>query len=183
MKSLAVLLVLACVLPGVAVATKAYRWKDADGVVHIQDQPHEGAEVIELGTVQTYRSPPVPDTPSAPAQNPRTAQAGYQQCVIASPADDETLFETESITVNVTVQPALSGQDQVWLSYDGQAIAPQSPGSTSFVISPVDRGTHTVVASVRSASGASLCQGTPISFHVRQPSALSPQNPLRPRAR
>lgn len=171
---------LLCTLPAVALATKAYRWKDAQGVVHIQDQPYPGAEEIELGSAQTYKASSVPAA-SAATTEPAAASTptNYQSCRIAQPADDQTLFESESVTISVQVQPGLAAQDQVWLTYDGQSIAPQTSGGTSFLISPVDRGTHTVTASVRSTSGALLCQGTAISFHVRQASLLSPQNPLR----
>jgi len=167
-------------LPCAALATKAYRWTDAQGVVHIQDQPHEGAEEIELGSVQTYKAPPVPSTPSVatPAQ---PAGSSYQSCNIAQPANDAVLWEQNAVTVSVQVQPALTGDDQLWLSFDGRSIAPQSPGGTSFVISPIDRGTHTVSATVRSATGTPLCSGAASTFHVRQPSVLSPQSPQRAR--
>jgi glutamine synthetase len=55
-----------------------------------------------------------------------------------------------------------------------------SPEQQEFKISPIERGTHTVAATIRDGDGKNLCQSSAISFHVRQPSVLAPLNPNNP---
>ncbi|MBS0387214.1 MAG: DUF4124 domain-containing protein [Proteobacteria bacterium] len=175
---------LAVVVASVATAaTVTYRWTDADGV-HYSDQPHPGADKIILGTPATYSSADA-DT-SAPAdtspRKPRNAEGGfhYDSCSIVQPAQDQVLIDIESLTVAVQPRPPKRSTDRVELSFDGQAITAASPDQQEFKISPVDRGTHTVAATIRDSDGKSVCQSTAVSFHVRQPSVLAPQNPNNP---
>jgi hypothetical protein len=159
----------------IAVAAPTYRWVDADGV-HYSDQPHPGAEIITLGTTQTFSSEPaVAAAASAnrkPA-NPRgTSEFRYDSCAIVQPAADQVLLDVEAVTVAVVVQPAKRSRDKVVLAFDGAEMQPASPDQSEFRISPIDRGTHQVAAIVRDASGRDLCQSPLVIFHVRQPSAL-----------
>ena len=165
-------------------ATVTYRWTDADGV-HYSDQPHAGADKIILGTPQTYSSADA-DTSAAgnaaPRRPPRNPDGGfhYDSCSVVQPAQDQVLIDVESVTVAVQPRPAKRGTDRIELSFDGQAIAAASPDQQEFKISPIDRGTHTVAATIRDAEGKSVCQSTAVSFHVRQPSVLAPLNPNNP---
>jgi len=175
---------LAVVVASVAAgATVTYRWTDADGV-HYSDQPHAGADKIILGTPQTYSSSDADTgTPGNPSpRRPRNPDGGfhYDSCSIVQPAQDQVLIDVESVTVAVQPRPAKRGGDRVELSFDGQAISATSPEQQEFKISPIDRGTHTVAATIRDSDGKSVCQSTAVSFHVRQPSVLSPQNPNNP---
>jgi len=165
-------------------ATVTYRWTDADGV-HYSDQPHPGADKIILGTPQTYSSADA-DTSAAgspaPRRPPRNPDGGfrYDGCPVVQPAQDQVLIDVDSVTVAVQPRPGKRGTDRVELSFDGQLIAATTPEQQEFKISPVDRGTHTVAATIRDADGKSVCQSTAVSFHVRQPSVLAPQNPNNP---
>lgn len=156
-------------------ATVTWRWVDADGV-HYSDQQHEGAERIVLGETQTYTPAPV-----AQAASPRRATAGasesrYESCEVSRPANDETLFESESVTVAVSVSPAPRAGDRISLVFDGKLIDGQG-GQAQFRISPIDRGEHTASVVVHDSSGKQVCQGRSITFYVRQPSLLSPARP------
>ncbi len=175
---------LAVVVASVAAgSTVTYRWTDSDGV-HYSDQPHAGADKIVLGTPQTYSGNDSTSTQasSGPARRPRNADNGYQydSCAVVQPAQDQVLIDVDSVTVAVQPRPAKRGSDRIELSFDGQAIQAASPEQQEFKISPIDRGTHTVAATIRDADGKNLCQSTAVSFHVRQPSVLSPQNPNNP---
>jgi hypothetical protein len=161
-----------------------FRWVDADGV-HYSDQPHPGAEQITLSQTQTYSSAQADTGSASPA--PRAARESrdsgdvrYEGCAVIQPAQDQMLIDVESANVAVQVQPAKRSGDRVVLSMDGQAIEPKTNDQVEFLISPIDRGTHTVAATVRSADGKSLCQSPPVTFHVRQPSARKPASMVRP---
>jgi hypothetical protein len=180
--------VLGIVAASVAVAaTVTYKWTDSDGV-HYSDQPHPGADKIILGTPQTYSSAAADSqgsrgsTGSSP-RRARSAEGGpfqYDSCAVVQPAEDQVLIDVQSVTIAVQARPAKRGTDRVEVSLDGQAIKATSPDQEEFNVSPIERGTHTVTATIRDSDGKNVCQSPAISFHVRQPSELSPQNPNNP---
>jgi hypothetical protein len=169
---------LAC---SVALATTIYKWVDEDGIVHYSDQPHPNAQKVQLQSAQTYRSseagagqgggPPAPPPPASPA--------AYQGCAIAQPANDQTLANVDSLTILVRTDPALHAGDQVFLVLDGQALNRGAPTGSQFLLSPVDRGTHTLQAIVRNSDGGFMCQTPEVTFIVHQSSVLGPANPQR----
>jgi len=168
-------------------APPTYRWVDVDGV-HYSDQPHPGAERITLTETQTYSSAqadPASASGIAPARAAREPREGgefrYDTCAVIQPAQDQMLIDVESANVAVNVQPPKRSTDRVVLSMDGQSIEPKSNDQVEFLISPIDRGTHTVAATVRGSDGRTLCQSASLTFHVRQPSVYSPANMNRPR--
>ena len=160
--------------------TKTYRWVDTDGV-HYSDQPHPGAEQITLSTTQTYSSAQADPSSASGISAPRSARDSheggefrYDTCAVIQPAQDQVLIDVASANIAVNVQPAKRSTDRVVLSMDGQAIEPKSNDQVEFLIAPIDRGTHTVAATVRSTDGKSLCQSPALTFHVRQPSVNKP---------
>jgi len=161
----------------IAVAAPTYRWVDVDGV-HYSDQPHPGAEIITLGTTQTYSAGPAVNATASSSRksaNPRTtSEFRYDSCTIVEPASDQVLLNPDAVTVAVALQPPKRSGDKVVLSFDGGEVLPAGPDQTEFRISPIDRGTHQVAAIVRDASGRDLCQSPLVSFHVRQPSVPGP---------
>lgn len=169
----------------VAVATAAggsptYRWVDADGV-HYSDQPHPGAEQITLSQTQTYSSAqadPSSASGAAAARASRESRDGgefrYNSCAVIQPAQDQMLIDVDSANIAVHVEPAKRSTDRVVLSMDGQSIEPKSNDQVEFVIAPIERGTHTIAATVRSSDGKNLCQSSALTFHVRQPMVRKP---------
>jgi hypothetical protein len=172
----------------VAVATAAgspptYRWVDADGV-HYSDQPHPGAQQITLAQTQTYSSTQADSSsassnsaarPSRPARESREGgDFRYDSCAVIQPAQDQMLIDVDSANIAVQVQPPKRSSDRVVLSLDGQSIEPKSDDQQEFLVSPIDRGTHTVAAAVRSTDGKTLCQSAALTFHVRQPTVRKP---------
>jgi hypothetical protein len=181
--------VLAVVAASVAAgATVTYKWTDSDGV-HYSDQPHPGAEKVILGTPQTYSSADADSraagsTAGGGTRRARSADGDgafrYDSCRVVQPAEDQVLIDVQSVTIAVQPRPAKRSSDRVEVSLDGQAIKAASPEQEEFQVTPIDRGTHTVAATIRDSDGKNLCQSPAISFHVRQPSMLAPQNPNNP---
>jgi hypothetical protein len=174
------LMSIACSL---AVAGTVYKWIDENGVVHYSDQPHPNAQKIQVQAAQTYKAPPAdtaatPDT-LAPAP-PESASGSYRGCAVVQPQDDSTFANMDSLTVVVQTDPALRPGDQIFVTLDGQALNGKAATGGTFTISPVERGTHTLQAVVRSADGAVLCQAQGVTFNVHQPSVLNPLSPIRP---
>jgi hypothetical protein len=164
-----------------ASAGTVYKWVDEDGVVHYSDQPHPNAQKLQLQSAQTYKAQPVVTTNTA-AANTRASAAptGYQGCAIVQPTDSQDFANIDSLTVVVNTDPKLHPGDQIFVTYDGQPLNGTSATGGTFVISPVDRGSHTLQAVVRSSDGTIMCQSPGITFNVHQPSLLNPANPIRP---
>jgi hypothetical protein len=154
-----------------------YRWVDEQGIVHYSDQPHANAEKVHVNAAQTYK-PAVPDTTPAGGggQSSGAAPAPYRGCAIVQPQDDQTFANIDSLSVVVQTDPPLHSGDKVYVTVDGQAVNGGAPTGSQFVLSPVDRGTHTAQAQVKDAGGGVQCQTPPVTFHVQQNSILNPNN-------
>ena len=164
----------------VAQTVTTYRWVDAQGVVHYQDTPKAGAQVIQLQSAQTYRAPP--QSPAATrAASEATQQdpaSPYQSCAIADPAPETSLFAPETVSIAVSIAPGLRPGDQVVLTVDGAALQPTAAGQQYQVAAP-DRGAHTITAIIRAPDGKVVCRAAPVTFYVQRPSLLSPTSPAR----
>jgi hypothetical protein len=166
---------------GVAMATTVYKWVDAQGVIHFSDQPHPQAQQLDVQPKNLVSTPdaPAPSTSTTTA-NPPAAQ-GYR-CDLIRPENDEVFLNTRTISARVRVQPDLAPGDQVAIAIDGKRVQNQPTRATEFVISDVDRGTHTIMVTVYDPSGTQkLCTTGAVTFHVRQPSVQAPIKSVRPK--
>jgi hypothetical protein len=174
------LFTLMSVVSAATLAATVYKWVDENGVTHYSDQPHENAEKVQVAAPQTFRSAPAQARRTAgqsqSAAQERQANA-YDSCAVVSPANDETLPNTYSVTTSVSVSPSPHDGDQLVVLFDGKRLPGFPQGGGSFTISDVDRGTHTLQAMVQDPSGKVLCQSSSVSFTVLQPSVLNPANP------
>jgi len=165
----------------VALATTVYKWVDENGLVHYSDQPHPNAQKLQIQSAQTYRSSPVDPETGAAAQPAATSPVGgYQGCAIAQPAPEEEFANIDSLNIAVRTDPALHPGDQIFIMLDGTLVNGGQPTGTSFTVTPVERGAHTVQAVVRNSDGELMCQTPGVTFSVHQPSIKNPVNPIRP---
>lgn len=163
-----------------AMAADIYKRVDANGNVQFSDRPFPGAEKIEVEAAQTYSAPTRPAVRSNPSGAPEEFK--YERCAIIAPANDQVFLNESSASIAWQLVPSLRPGDVVQLIYDGGVMSGVSPGAMAFTIAPVFRGTHTVAVSVQDREGKVLCRSPEVTFHVRQPSVLSPGNPAnRPR--
>ena len=161
-----------------ALAATVYKWVDENGIVHYSDQPHPNAEKLQVHAAQSYK-PSALDTAAAGGGGggaSAAAPAPYRGCAIVQPQDGQAFANIDSVTVVVQTDPQLHQGDKVFVTVDGQALNGGNPTGSQFVISPVDRGTHTAQALVKDAGGGVQCQTPPVTFHVQQNSILNPNN-------
>ncbi|HEY3786738.1 MAG TPA: DUF4124 domain-containing protein [Steroidobacteraceae bacterium] len=161
-----------------AAATTVYKWVDDNGVVHYSDQPHENAQKVELKAPQTYSAPKINDVPSTAPASTRSAPQGpaYKSCQISAPTNDQMFMNTATVTAGVSLQPQPRPGDQLVVTLDGQRVPGVPAEGGQFTISPVDRGTHSLQATVLDSRGLPVCQSQNVTFHVHQPSVLSPNS-------
>jgi hypothetical protein len=167
------------------IAATVYKWVDADGVTHYTDQPHPGAQKIQLQGAQTYSAAAAQRGPSAAAAaqaSRHTTPTGpvYTTCEVTRPTNDEVFVNASSVPASVHVDPGLRSGDRVTVMLDGAPLPVNTPVDTEFVLSSVVRGTHALTTKVEDASGAVVCQSASVIFHVRQPSVLAPNQANRP---
>jgi Domain of unknown function (DUF4124) len=163
-----------------AYSATVYKWVDANGVTHYSDQPHPGAQKLDISGAQTYQSQAagVAATPPTPA---RAAAAGPAACAIDSPASGQVLIDTYTLTGHVSFGHPGSG-DQPMLRLDGQDISALLGPDGDFTVSQVDRGDHTLTLQVNNAQGEVSCQAGAVTFTIRQRSVIPPAAPTAPTA-
>lgn len=165
---------------GIAPAATVYKWVDANGVTHYSDQPFPGAKKIEVESAQTYKAPS-PGAAAVPATPAKAKVDGplYKICELYRPAPEEVLFNVNTVTAKLRLDPGLRAGDRALVALDGKVMAEVPLVGNEFTLSQVDRGTHTVAAVVENLAGEIICQSPSVTFYVRQASVLSPQSPQK----
>jgi hypothetical protein len=160
-------------------AAVVYKWTDADGVVHFSDQPHPGAEKITTAgpASATSAPPPRPAAAAVPAQpQPKkpAARVIYDDFSIISPAPEQMFFATP-VSIQLHVQPALDPNHAITLQLNGVTVPNQAPDALSYSLD-LPRGAYSLVATITDRTSDESISTDPVTFYVRQPSALSPKH-------
>jgi hypothetical protein len=161
---------LIAVLTASAVMAQAYRWVDADGVVHYSDRPQEGAETIQLPEdrrpTRSFAPATTPTTQTGDAAEEPAAAFSYDSIEISAPAAEETLWNIEGVlNVTLNVQPALQPGHRVRVYFDGNE---QMVSGSSFQIQEVYRGVHNLQAEVLDETGKLMGRSMTNRFYVQQ---------------
>lgn len=152
---------------------QVYKWVDEDGVVHYTDKPPaDGAQPAKLKPLQTYKggtNPKLGNFERSGAAGGKPAAAGNVQIDIVTPAGDETFRGAERVVpVAVMVTPQLQpGQKLIYLLDGTPASTPVA--DTSFALTGVERGAHTVSVTLVDESGNQLGASTAVTFHMKPP--------------
>ena len=170
MKRLTAIFLGLLVMSSMVVADPLYKWVDDKGNVHYSDKPQPGAKKIVLPPATTFKAPAVVQPNPVPQQDlgngPRDAgPAAYTAIAISSPADQDTLWNTATVTVSVATTPAWQSGDDVTISVDGSS---QTVKGTSATFTGLDKGQHTASASVNG-----LNSGV-VTFYIQKTSIKKP---------
>ncbi len=174
----AVFMLLALLAAAPAVAQDVYRWVDANGTVHYSDKPRDGAERVQIRSVQGYESGTTANpTASDPAAVQEEPEGPYYTAVrIVSPENDGAVWATGGgMTVQVEVQPALRPGDKIQLTLNGDIVPGTPVANTSITLSGLIRGAYTVQAAVVGPSQQIFIFSDDVNFNVLQASIHSPQ--------
>lgn len=166
-----------------------YRSVDAEGNVVFTDEPSQGAERIEVSPASVI-SPEqgittgdqeaddilklTPDTEPEVTEQSADAIPAYQVRIIA-PADDESIWVNNgNVTVSLIVEPQLDAErgDLIVLNLNGADVGVAQP-STSFQLTNLSRGTHSVSATIIDSNGMALTTSETITFHLHRTSVLN----------
>jgi hypothetical protein len=165
------LFILLAALFSSAALADAYKWIDADGVVHYSDRPEPGAERVDLGPATGgQRRAASPEATSAPpddaAANAAAAPFRYTSLEVSAPAPEETLWNIEGVlNVSLALNPALQPNHEVRVYFDG---VEQAVEGTNFQLQEVYRGVHNIQAEIVDETGTLLIRSLPNRFYVQQ---------------
>ncbi|WP_296248804.1 DUF4124 domain-containing protein [Pseudomonas sp. UBA4194] len=142
------LLMLLALLAGSTQAA-VYTYVDANGNRVYTDQPHKGAQRLQMPAAPSVN--PAPAAPQRSVTIPavkRPPAVRYQMLRILLPLPDTAVREENGeLIVTVTSEPALQEGHRYRLLLDGNVA--QEPGrSPVFALKNVDRGTHTLAAEI-----------------------------------
>lgn len=176
------LFTLMCISAAAAVAaatsgSPVYKWVDENGVTHYSDQPHPGAQKIQLQSAQTYKAQGQRAATVVPRNRPAGAQP-YTTCVVSRPTSQEMFQNTQTVPASVHVEPDLRAGDRISVLLDGTPVQSDIPADSEFALNSVYRGAHSLAVKVEDSTGAVVCQSASVAFNVRQSSVLAPNSPL-----
>lgn len=172
------LLALLYLLPLLA-AADIYKSTDAEGNVVFSDTPRPGAKKIILPPTPVYNFPTPAPSVNAPSSK-ATANAYYTLLRIVRPAPGETVRDnTGAVDVSVELTPPLNVQagHKLIVALDGNTLT-QQENATQIKLSNLDRGVHTLKATVLDASGQVQISSQSLTFYMKRESVL--QNPDKP---
>ena len=110
------------------------------------------------------------------AQDPaRASTASYRVLSIAEPADGETLFDNSGdVDIRIVVAPTLrrDAGDKFVLNVDELPVTPID--TTEMQLHALERGAHTLQASVVDRAGNVLISSPQVTFYLWEASALFP---------
>ncbi len=159
------------------VPAQVYKTINPDGSVTYTDQAGERAEPVHIAPIQLYSPPTTKNnnakqpSQSATNQQPDTANntpTVYTEFYIASPQHDSAIrANAGTLTLTLSLTPPLNIKqgDKIMLSLDGQTVGKPST-QLSYTLTNLDRGSHTLSASLINASGAIIKVTTPITVHI-----------------
>jgi hypothetical protein len=162
-----------------ASAADIYKWKDADGVVHYSDQPHEGAtKITTTSSISTYsgnEAVPRSKGPAAPGKGPAAA-VGPMSVTITSPGPNQTFFGDNAVSASLSVSPALKPSQLITWKLNGAPLDNQPTTATQVTLPILSRGTYSLSATVADQDSGEMADSNTVTFFVQQPSTLSPQH-------
>lgn len=173
MRATALPALICCLLFVGAANAEIYKWVDAQGVVHYSDNPVSDAKPAQLPHLQSMdrREIAAPRATPAPAQE--SLSLGVDIAVV-QPQSHQTFRDGRGLVLaQVTIKPALTAEQQLIYYLDDQPATAAPTRNTSLQLQGVERGAHQLSVAVVS-DGQEISRSAPVTFYMKQPSALAP---------
>lgn len=159
-------------LPVLAAAEQIYRSTDEQGNPVFTDEPSsEEAEPVPLEpltTVPPGEAPPELDEPEQGSAQNDAQDGSYQDIEITyPPAGQAVRHNGGMVPFRVALKPEgkeLAEGHRVEIMLDGEVRG--SGANTQVSVSPVNRGSHTVVARIVDGTGSPVIASSPVDFHL-----------------
>ncbi|WP_020396205.1 DUF4124 domain-containing protein [Thiolinea disciformis] len=163
---------------------EVYRWTDAQGNTIFGDQPPESAraqavELPPLTIADSFNNKKAEDKATVTAISKPVEEAdstsqetnkSYTNFSISAPSADETIRANGgSVALQLNIKPELQKGHGIVVYLDGKQVGKTS--STSFTLSEVTRGSHSVFAVLHDAKDKVLTNTESVSFQVLRAAA------------
>lgn len=166
-------------------AADVYRWVDDQGQVHFSDEPHDGAEPVDVGEPTVVDSLPTPqgadpkddadgggDDSDSGTGDGAAAQTQWR-IAIAAPSDEATVRDNQGkLQLVLDVRPRLSEDQRILVLVDGSPYRQGPFTSTDITLSGLDRGAHELQALLRDDGGRVLARSATVTVYLHQASRL-----------
>ncbi|MBL1142534.1 MAG: DUF4124 domain-containing protein [Proteobacteria bacterium] len=133
-------------------AETVYKSVDEDGNIIFTDKPSEEAEEIKIEKLETIENP----NPAKYKPSPKQAEESafqYESLTVSSPENGAGIRSNNgNVSISLSLEPALQTGHKIIISMDGKEIG----SGSSVSLQNVDRGTHSISASVIDGSGKKL---------------------------
>ena len=138
-----------------------YKWVDENGNITYSDTP-------QIKDAQALRPPTLNTMPTVKAEK-KTPEADTQLS-ITSPANDATVRDNSgNISISMSSKPALNTKQGHTISVSlGGKVIKDKLQSLSTSLSGIDRGTHTISASIKNAKGSTLYTSQTVTVHLHR---------------
>ena len=149
-------------LPPTIAHAKIYKTTDEQGNVVFTDVPEKGAEQVDLPPISTFTPPPLPQRAS-PQPEDTPVVVDYKVTIVA-PKNEATIWDNlGNIVIQLQLEPKLQTGDTLEILLDGETVTEtESSSKTTFQLTGVERGEHTLSAQVMSNEGDIIANSTPI---------------------
>jgi uncharacterized protein DUF4124 len=129
-------------------AETVYKTVDEDGNIIFTDKPSEEAEEIKIQELETIKNP----NPGRykPSTEKPPEEFKYKSFVITSPENGAGIRSNNgNVSISVSLEPMKKAGHKIIISMDGKEVG----SGSSVSLQNVDRGTHSISASVVDANG------------------------------
>ena len=154
-----------------ALHAAVYKYVNEQGEVVYSDTPAPGAEKMKLPELPTYTPPKVPLV--QPDDVPLESKI-YRTLEFIKPLDKSTIRNNLGvIELQLRIEPALKVREKHRIQFylDNERHGPLAD-TTSIMMSNIERGEHTLSASVFDESGNVVIASTPVTVFVKRESIL-----------
>ncbi len=146
-----------------------YKGLDEEGNVVYADKPFADSEKFTPPPITVMDAPKVlPKEEVSKDEEEKIVETKYSNFKIASPANDETIWNAPQLTVSLQIKPALDVKQghTTWLLMNGKVIVKNNQ-STALQIGRSDRGSHKIQAQIRNKKGKILKSTRAITIHIK----------------
>lgn len=144
-----------------------YKGLDDEGNVVYSDKPFTNSKQFTPPNITVMDAPKISPKEEVPVEK-KEAAFKYTRFSIATPKNDETIWNTPQLTVALKITPALNIAEghRTWLLMDGKPLVKNSK-SLLLQINQADRGEHKLQAQIRNKKGKIIKRTKTVTVHIR----------------
>ena len=155
---------------------KLYKWTDENGNVHYSDEPHAGAEEVEMKQVPAIKMVPpkvkpielddLEDSRQSNSDDQRAPGKPYSKLALIEPeADGVVRNNASTVSLKAAVEPGLLDGHRIRFYLDGKAVS-NSNTEMSVEVSDVEYGPHSAKFTVVDEKGKEVQSSKSVSFQL-----------------